>query len=99
LCVEEVIVAWLNKATHMQPEAQSTVRKRGGGKRGCDGALPPAPAQLSTLNTPAEAAGYLRVHESGLRDWIRLGRIRAVKLGRFIRIEKSELERIAREGL
>jgi len=38
--------------------------------------------------------GYLTIYR-----WIKAGKIKAVKIGRFWKIEEKELERIKKEGL
>jgi excisionase family DNA binding protein len=52
--------------------------------------------QLSTIG---DAAATLRVKPSGLRRWIREGKVNVVRLGRLVRISEDEIERIMREGL
>lgn len=60
---------------------------------------PPPPTQLGHLNTPQDGAGYLRVSERGVRDWIKRGLIKVVRIGRCVRIPRAELERVAQEGI
>ena len=51
-----------------------------------------------SLLTVAEAASRLRVSVWAIRRWIRQGRFPFVRLGRTIRIDPRDLERILREG-
>ena len=48
--------------------------------------------------TTEEAAHELGVKESTVRAWIARRRLGFVKLGRCVRIPRSELERIVRQG-
>lgn len=45
-----------------------------------------------TFYTVQEAADLLKVHYQTVRNWIRNGEIRAVKIGRSYRIPKSQIE-------
>jgi acetyl-CoA synthetase len=45
-----------------------------------------------------EAAGLLHVSQKALRDWLRAGKIRGVKLGRVWRIPESALDELAQGG-
>lgn len=59
---------------------------------------PPAadvPVQLYTLE---QAAQRLAVCERTLRNRIRAGKIRAVKIGTGVRVSEAELRRVATEG-
>jgi len=40
----------------------------------------------------------LNVSEQSLRLWIKKGKLKAIKIGRGVRISKSELERFLQEG-
>ena len=42
---------------------------------------------------PREAALYLRIAESTLRRWVKSGRLKSVRLGRCVRIARSDLDR------
>lgn len=48
--------------------------------------------QSERLMRVAEGADFLQVAESTLRTWIRKGRIRAVRFGRLLRLDKRDLE-------
>lgn len=45
-----------------------------------------------TFYTVQEAADLLKVHYQTVRNWIRSGEIRVIKIGRSYRIPKSEIE-------
>ena len=45
-----------------------------------------------TFYTVQEAADLLKVHYQTVRNWIRTGQIRVIKIGRSYRIPKSEIE-------
>lgn len=51
------------------------------------------------LVTVAEAAKELRVSQRSVRRWIALGQVRSVRLGRALRLPRSELRRLAEAGL
>jgi excisionase family DNA binding protein len=52
--------------------------------------------QLSTIS---DAASRFSVKPSGLRQWIRDGKVAVVRLGRLVRISEEEIERVMREGI
>lgn len=49
------------------------------------------------LMTPEQAADYLAVAPKTMRDWLRTGRIRGVKVGRLWRVRLSDLEAFIEE--
>ena len=49
-------------------------------------------ARQMRLMKVEEAAGYLRVAASTLRSWIRGRRIRAVRYGRNLRLDRRDLD-------
>jgi len=51
------------------------------------------------LLTAEQAAEILNLHESFVRQCGRDGRIKTVKLGVHVRYRRSEIERVAREGV
>jgi|GEM_PF-3286200 len=62
---------------------------------------------MGDVKTLAGAERLLDVNDSALllavspytiRDWIRKGTLRATKLGRLVRIEQSEIERLISAG-
>ncbi len=54
--------------------------------------------QLERLFNVHEAAEVFRNSHYTVRAWIREGRLKAVKLGRLVRIEQSEIQRMVAEG-
>ncbi len=46
-----------------------------------------------------EVAELLRVHRATVNEWIRQGRIRAVRVGKLWRIPDSEVKRIVERGV
>ena len=48
--------------------------------------------------TVAEAARLLGMTESALRERIRMGRVRVLRLGRRVLVKREELERLLAEG-
>lgn len=44
--------------------------------------------------TPEQVADNLQVHLKTIYNWIREGRLKAVKIGHFWRISEAELKRI-----
>lgn len=52
----------------------------------------------SEFMTVKEFAGALKVSPSAVRNWIHNGTIKAITIGRTVRIPKSELERLTRGG-
>lgn len=52
--------------------------------------------QLSTI---PDTAARLCVKPSGLRRWIREGKVVVIRLGRLVRISEEEIERVMREGI
>lgn len=51
------------------------------------------------LYTVKEVAKILDVHEQTLYDWIEQKKVKAIRLGRLIRIRKEELNRILKRGV
>jgi excisionase family DNA binding protein len=56
-------------------------------------------SQPSDLLTLAEAASRLRLKVSTLRDWILKRRLSYVKVGRLVRIRRSDLEALIEMSL
>jgi len=52
----------------------------------------------SALFTVREAATHLGVSEAGVRRWVARGRLRAVRVGRALRIARAELDQIVSRG-
>lgn len=52
-----------------------------------------------TWHKPAELAEKLQVSEQTVRLWVRGGKVRATKFGRFWRISGSEMQRVLVEGI
>lgn len=48
--------------------------------------------------TVAEIASRFKAHPVTCRRWVREGRIKALRLGRLIRITAAEVERFEKEG-
>lgn len=44
--------------------------------------------------TPEEVANNLKVHLKTIYNWIKAGRLQAIKVGHFWRISESELNRL-----
>jgi excisionase family DNA binding protein len=60
-------------------------------------AAPAAPPRLLTYREFAEALG---VSERSVYDWVRLGKVQAVRLGpKSVRFNLTELERVQRDGV
>ena len=51
---------------------------------------------MDKLYTVEEAAKFLSVHAETLRLWLRLGKIKGVKVGRGWRIPETELEALTK---
>jgi excisionase family DNA binding protein len=49
--------------------------------------------------TVKETAEHLKLNQQTVRNWIDQGRLPAVRIGRRVRIPRSDLERILTEGL
>jgi len=43
------------------------------------------------LYTPAEVADMLRVTPAAIHQWVKQGKIKAVRIGRIVRIPESEI--------
>jgi len=56
------------------------------------------PTQLDKLLDVYQAAEVMRVSVYTIRAWIRQGKLRAVKLGRLVRIEPKEISRFIAQG-
>lgn len=54
--------------------------------------------QQPELLTVDELAAYLRVNRKTVYDAIRAGTIRAIRIGRVLRVARSEVERLTHEG-
>lgn len=50
------------------------------------------------MKTIYEAADILGVHWQTIRNWIRKGDIKAIKINRTVRIPEEEIERLKRGG-
>ena len=50
------------------------------------------------MKTIKETAAIFRVHERTIRNWIRDGKIRAVRVKGTIRIADEEVERLLKDG-
>jgi excisionase family DNA binding protein len=48
--------------------------------------------------TVAEVAGMLKLNQQTVRNWIDQGTLRALRVGRRVRIKRSDLERMLEEG-
>lgn len=55
-------------------------------------------ADAPDLQTVAEVAEQLKVHEKTLRRWIAEGRIPVVRIGRLVRISRDDLEAFLRSA-
>jgi len=53
---------------------------------------------VSALLTVREAATRLGVSEAAARRWVHRGRLRAVRIGRSVRIDPQELDAIVNRG-
>ena len=51
---------------------------------------------MSELITIREAANQLKVHPNTIRNFIQYGQLKAFKIGRTVRIEQAELDKIVR---
>ena len=51
-----------------------------------------------TFYTVKEVSSIIGISITSIYEWIRSGRIAAVKIGKFWRISKEELERIVQGG-
>lgn len=49
---------------------------------------------MEKLYTPEEVAANLKVNKKTVYNWIREGRLKAVKIGHLWRISESELNRL-----
>lgn len=52
----------------------------------------PSPLFMEEWLTVAEVAETLKVTPRAVRSWIKEGRLKAVKIGRIIRIKKEDLD-------
>ena len=57
---------------------------------------PPEPDE--TYLTVAEVAETLRLNQQTVRNWIDQGRLPALRIGRRVRIKRSDFERILKTG-
>jgi excisionase family DNA binding protein len=48
--------------------------------------------------TVAEVAGLLKLNQQTVRNWIDQGSLPAVRVGRRVRIRRSDLERVIEDG-
>src|SRR5579871_3215112 len=48
--------------------------------------------------TVAEVAGWLKLNQQTVRNWIDQGSLPAVRVGRRVRIKRSDLDRVLDEG-
>ena len=53
---------------------------------------------MRALKSVEEAAGLLGISKWTVRSYIKAGKLRAVRLGRRVLMEESELERLVRGG-
>lgn len=53
---------------------------------------------LNRLLKPEEAAAALAVKPSTVREWLRTGRLKGVRLGRLWRVREEDLEAFVQEG-
>lgn len=53
---------------------------------------------MSQLLTQKEVCKKLNISRNALFEWRKKGRISASKIGRTIRFEESEIERVIKEG-
>jgi excisionase family DNA binding protein len=53
---------------------------------------------VSALLTAREAAVLLGCSEAGVRRWVARGRLRGIRVGRALRIAKSDLDAVVRRG-
>ena len=51
-----------------------------------------------TLLTVDEVAEALRIRSKTVRKWIYLGKLQVVKIGRSVRVRRSTVETLIREG-
>jgi len=51
-----------------------------------------------TLLTVDEVANALRIKSKTVRKWIYLGKLQFVKIGRSVRVRRSTVEALIREG-
>ena len=51
-----------------------------------------------TFLTVAEVAGLLRLNQQTVRNWIDQGSLPAVRVGRRVRIKRSDLDRVVADG-
>lgn len=56
------------------------------------------PIKAESLMTPEEAAAYLRVEESTVKQWAKLGKIPHRRAGSLIRFERDELDDWTKRG-
>lgn len=49
---------------------------------------------MDKLYTPEEVAEHLKVSRETVYNWLRCGKLQAVKIGHFWRISESELRRL-----
>ena len=54
---------------------------------------------MTDLLSIKETAQRLRCSEAAIRKWLAQRRVRAVRLGRLVRLRSADVERIATEGL
>jgi excisionase family DNA binding protein len=54
---------------------------------------------VTELLTTKQAAERLGCSEAAIRKWLAQRRVRAVRLGRLVRLRSADVERIATEGL
>ena len=54
---------------------------------------------MTDLLSIEEAARRLSCSQAAIRKWLAQRRVRAVRLGRLVRLRSADVERIATEGL
>lgn len=53
---------------------------------------------MDKVYTPKQAAEVLAISEKTLSDWLRAGKIKGVKVGRYWRIMEQDLEEFLRQN-
>jgi excisionase family DNA binding protein len=60
--------------------------------------MPTQSGNLEEFLTVAEVAEMLKLNQQTVRNWIDQGSLPAVRVGRRVRIRRSDLERVLEEG-
>ena len=53
---------------------------------------------IEQLYTQEEVAKVLSIHPKTVGDWLRTGKLRGIKIGKFWRVRESELQRFITEA-